>query len=135
MKYQKKIKNKTKRNFIFQSFNDIQFHEDKEKKENITNFLNNKKASNGLTPIRSKNKKIIMFTGDDFNKALQRGKSPFFISDKINFRNEFKYIKINEDIKDAKPKHLGLCDYFMKNKQKNQIDITDDDSKTPRFKI
>ena len=134
MKYQHKYKNKTKRNFIFKSFNDIQFHEDKKKKENIASCLDSKKASNGLTPIRSKNKKIIMFS-DEFDKALQRGKSPFFISDKINFRNEFKCMKLNKDIK---TKHLGLCDYYMK-KNRNENDITEevenDRSRTPRFKI
>ena len=135
MKYQHKYKNKTKRNFIFKSFNDIQFHEDKKKKENIASCLDSKKASNGLTPIRSKNKKIIMFSQDEFDKALQRGKSPFFISDKINFRNEFKCMKLNKDIK---TKHLGLCDYYMK-KNRNENDITEevenDHSRTPRFKI
>ena len=136
MKYQHKNKNKAKRNFIFQSFNDIiQFHEDKEKKENIASCLDSKKASNGLTPIRSKNKKIIMLKEDKFDKALHRGKSPFFISDKINFRNEFKCMKLNKYIK---PKHLGLSDYYMK-KNRNENDATEevenDLSKTPRFKI
>ena len=137
-------KNKMKRNIIFQSYNDIQFQPEKENKENISINLRDtpiklklfemkNKLINGCTPIISKNKKIIMFTEDKYDKALQRGRSPFFISDKINFRNEFKSIKLNEDVK---PKHLGLCDYYMKKKKNNIREVEEekyDFSKTPRF--
>ena len=37
---------------------------------------------------------------------------------------------------DLKPKHLGLCDYYRKNKENNLMignETDSDDSKTPRF--
>ena len=131
---------KKKRDIIFQSYNDLKFEIEKEDKENIhINVLNSPNTpiknsiEKGQIPIVSKNKKIIMFTENRYSKVLQRGKSPFFISDKINFRNEFKSSKLNNEVK--KPKHLGLCDFYSKNNKKNIIDEEEDHdfSKTPRF--
>ena len=141
-----KRNNKNKRSIIFQSYNDIKSNVDKENKENISsNILNSpvnykkldlkNKLTVGLTPLISKNKKIIMFTENKYDKSLQRGKSPFFISDKISFRNEFQFYKNNNEF--IKPKHLGLCDYYLKN-NKNKVILKEreaehDFSKTPRF--
>ena len=139
---------KKKRSIIFQSYNDIKSNAEKENKENISlNILNtpikpkrlemkNKLIVN-RTSLFSKNRKIMMFTENKYDKSLQRGKSPFFISDKISFRNEFTSFKhYNEYIK---PKHLGLCDYYLKyNKNKaisKESESDHDYSKTPRFHI
>ena len=151
-----KAKDKKKRNIIYKSYNIIKDEIEKENKENISinssnpytkfvfnspikspNFDKKMIFSAGRTPIVSKNNKIILVTEDKFDKALKKGKSPFFISDKINLRNEFKPSK---NIKYVKPKHLGLCDYYSKNKNKcknnSKILIDEEDntfSKTPRF--
>ena len=137
---------KKKRSIIFQSYNDIKSNVEKDNKENISlNILNTPIKTKGLdmknklivgrTPLISKNKKIIMFTENKYDKTLQRGKSPFFISDKISFRNEFKSAKNNNEF--IKPKHLGLCDYYLKNNKNNVIpkesEADNDYSKTPRF--
>ena len=143
----KGMKNKTtttkkKRQIIFQSYNDIKQDMEKEDKENIhinlLNALSNSvkiscvKIERGQTPIISKNKKIIMFTENKYDKALERGKSPFFISDKISFRKEFKSSKLTNEVK---PKHLGLCDFYSKHNQKKIIEEVEEHnfSKTPRF--
>ena len=133
---------KKKRHIIFQSYNDIKNVIEKGDKENINiNLLNTPnnsikiscvKIERGQTPIISKNKKIIMFTENRYDKALERGKSPFFISDKISFRNEFKSSKLTNEVK---PKHLGLCDFYSKHNQKKIIEEVEENdfSKTPRF--
>ena len=141
-----KSNTKRKRGIIFQSYNDIKFNAEKENKENISlNLINTPiKPKNldrrikfvvGRTPLISKSKKIIMFTENKYDKFLQRGKSPFFVSDKISFRNEFKSFKINNVF--IKPKHLGLCDYYLKNNKNKaisrEIEADHDFSKTPRF--
>ena len=148
-----KPKNKKKRNIILQSYQDIKDEIRKENKENISNnslntslkpsfnspikpplTTNKFKFSYVSTPIISKNKKIILITQNKYDKALHTGKSPFFISDKINFRNEFKSSKL---VNDVKPKHLGLCDYYSKNNKKmviiNEEKEEETLSKTPRF--
>ena len=137
---------KKKRGIIFQSYNDFKFNLKKENKENISLNISNTpikpkrldrkiKLIVGRTPLISKSNKIIMFTENKFDKSLQRGKSPFFISDKISFRNEFKSFKNNNEFK--KPKHLGLCDYYLKNNKNEYIskesEVDHDFSKTPRF--
>ena len=137
---------KKKRSIIFQSYNDIKSNAEKDNKENISlNILNTpiklkrlemkNKLIVGRTPLISKNKKIIMFTENKYDKSLQRGKSPFFISDKISFRNEFISFKNNNEYK--KPKHLGLCDYYLKNNKNKatseESEADHDYSKTPRF--
>ena len=151
-----KNENKKRRNIILQSYNDIKDEIEKENKENISinssnpyikfvfnspmkSLIYDKKMifSCGRTPIVSKNNKVILITEDKYDKALKKGKSPFFISDKINLRKEFKPSK---NINYVKPKHLGLCDYYSKNKKKNKSRILIDNdeeghtfSKTPRF--
>ena len=143
-----KVKKEKKRNIILQSYNNIKYEIEigKENKENIpknslnspikASLINEKfKLARGQTPIISKNKKIILITEDKYDKTLQRGKSPFFISDKVSFRNEFIFLN---KVKEVKNKHLGLCDFYSKNKE-NEIKLLIDDeveydfSKTPRF--
>ena len=89
----------------------------------------------GRTPLISKNKKIIMFTENKYDKSLQRGKSPFFISDKFSFKNEFNFFQNKYEFR--KPKHLGVCDYYLKNNKNKAISKENEDdydfSKTPRF--
>ena len=137
---------KRKRNISFQSYSNIKCGIEKENKENIAKNLFNTqiktslfddklKIIKGQTPIISKNKKIILITEDNYDPTLQRGKSPFFISDKISFRNEFKSLNAINTIKN---KHLGLCDFYSKNNEnEKKIMIYDVNesifSKTPRF--
>ena len=139
-KKMKKEVPKKKRRSVVLCFKDIKFDNEKVGKENfqINSFstsinsplISHKfKLNPGQTPIISKNKKIILVTEDNYDKSHQKGKSPFFISNKINFRNEFKYqneIKLN---------HLGLCHYYSKNNKRNISDdeVEYDFSKTPRF--
>ena len=134
---------KKKSNSKILNYNDIQFQKYKENKENFENLLNiqvepkifymKKKLASNPTPMISKCKKIIMFREDKYDKTLQKGKSPFFISDKINFRNEFKILQLRDL---SKPKHLGLCDYYKKKDQHNIKEVEEEikcDNKTPRF--
>ena len=136
--------NKKKRNVILHNYNDIKFDIEKENKENIqTNPIRTPgkpllcphkfQLSIGQTPIISKTNKVILITENKYDEVQHRGKSPFFISDKINFRNEFKCDILHCD---KKPRHLGLCDYYSKNNKKSLFDdhSEGDFSKTPRFK-
>ena len=136
--------NKRKRNVILHSYNDIKFDIEKENKENIQSnplktpgkpliYPHKFQLSIGQTPIISKTNKVIMVTENKYDEAQHRGKSPFFISDKINFRNEFKYDIVKCE---RKPRHLGLCDYYSKKNEKSLFDdqSESDFSKTPRFK-
>ena len=136
--YQSKMK---KRNILFKNIQEINL----ERKDDIyTNSLNNPSKSSlgnksfhlkkGQIPIFSKNKKIILIIENKYEKKNQKGKSPFFISDKLGFKTSFKLQKINN--KDIKQKHLGICDYYSKiknNKLLIEDEIESDDSKTPRF--
>ena len=136
--YQSKMK---KRNILFKNIQEINL----ERKDDIfTNSLNNTSKSSlcnksfhlkkGQIPIFSKNKKIILIIENKYEKKNQKGKSPFFISDKLSFKTSFKLQKINN--KDIKQKHLGICDYYSKiknNKLLIEDEIESDDSKTPRF--
>ena len=136
--YQSKMK---KRNILFKNIQEINL----ERKDDIcTNSLNNPSKSSlgnksfhlkkGQIPIFSKNKKIILIIENKYEKKNQKGKSPFFISDKLSFKTSFKLQKINN--KDIKQKHLGICDYYSKikyNKLLIEDEIESDDSKTPRF--
>ena len=139
-----KINNKGKRSFVYQSCNDIKCTSEKDNKENIQLKIVNTPIKNkffdrdlkivsSIAPIIPKKKKVIIFTENKYDKALQRGKSPFFISDRISFRNEFKTFIFNHEVKQ---KHLGLCDYYSKNNKKQiktEKDDENDFSKTPRF--
>ena len=136
--YQSKMK---KRNILFKNIQEINL----ERKDDIcTNSSNNPSKSSfgnksfhlkkGQIPIFSKNKKIILIIENKYEKKNQKGKSPFFISDKLSFKTSFKLQKINN--KDIKQKHLGICDYYSKikyNKLLIEDEIESDDSKTPRF--
>ena len=136
--YQSKMK---KRNILFKNIQEINL----ERKDDIcTNSLNNPSKSSlgnksfhlkkGQIPIFSKNKKIILIIENKYEKKNQKGKSPFFISDKLGFKTSFKLQKINN--KNIKQKHLGICDYYSKiknNKLLFEDEIESDDSKTPRF--
>ena len=136
--------NTKKRNIIFKNFKEIYLEERKEGKINIplnsANVLSKSLFSGpkfhlnkGQIPILSKNKKIILIVENKYEKKLQKGKSPFFISDKLNFKTAFKF---NNTDKKRKIGHLGLCDYYSKikdNKLINEDEIESDDSKTPRF--
>ena len=131
-----------KRDILFKNIHEINL----KGKDNIsTNSANNLSKSTlafkrfhlnkGQIPIFSKNKKIILIVENKYEKKHQKGKSPFFISDKLNFKSSFKLQKI--DNKHIKQKHLGICDYYSKMKDNNNILSDDEDdsdnSKTPRF--
>ena len=120
-----------KRDILFKNIHEINI---KGKDDISTNSANNLSKSTlafkrfhlnkGQIPIFSKNKKIILIVENKYEKKHQKGKSPFFISDKLNFKSSFKLQKI--DNKHIKQKHLGICDYYSKMKDS-------DNSKTPRF--
>ena len=132
-----------KKNSNILKFDDIKLNLENNNRENIQqnpsstpikskNCIPKFHLIQGQSPIISKNNKIIMIMENKFHKA-KRDKSPFFISDKINLRNEFKFNNIK---KVKKIKHLGLCDYYSKNNEKKVTyeDIFDNNpSKTPRF--
>ena len=131
-----------KRDILFKNIHEINL---KGKDDISTNSVNNLSKSTlafkrfhlnkGQIPIFSKNKKIILIVENKYEKKHQKGKSPFFISDKLNFKSSFKLQKI--DNKHIKQKHLGICDYYSKMKDNNNILSDDEDdtdnSKTPRF--
>ncbi len=131
-----------KRDILFKNIHEINL---KGKDDISTNSANNLSKSTlafkrfhlnkGQIPIFSKNKKIILIVENKYEKKHQKGKSPFFISDKLNFKSSFKLQKI--DNKHIKQKHLGICDYYSKMKDNNNILSDDEDdsdnSKTPRF--
>ena len=131
-----------KRDILFKNIHEINI---KGKDDISTNSANNLSKSTlafkrfhlnkGQIPIFSKNKKIILIVENKYEKKHQKGKSPFFISDKLNFKSSFKLQKI--DNKHIKQKHLGICDYYSKMKDNNNILSDDEDdsdnSKTPRF--
>ena len=131
-----------KRDILFTNIHEINI---KGKDDISTNSANNLSKSTlafkrfhlnkGQIPIFSKNKKIILIVENKYEKKHQKGKSPFFISDKLNFKSSFKLQKI--DNKHIKQKHLGICDYYSKMKDNNNILSDDEDdsdnSKTPRF--
>ena len=131
-----------KRDILFKNIHEINL---KGKDDISTNSANNLSKSTlafkrfhlnkGQIPIFSKNKKIILIVENKYEKKHQKGKSPFFISDKLNFKSSFKLQKI--DNKHIKQKHLGICDYYSKMKDNNNIlsdeEDDSDNSKTPRF--
>ncbi len=131
-----------KRDILFKNIHEINL---KGKDDISTNSANNLSKSTlafkrfhlnkGQIPIFSKNKNIILIVENKYEKKHQKGKSPFFISDKLNFKSSFKLQKI--DNKHIKQKHLGICDYYSKMKDNNNILSDDEDdsdnSKTPRF--
>ena len=133
-----------KRNILFKSFSDINLVFTKEVKLESKALINPLKKSythkrfhlnKGQIPIFSKNKNIILIVENNYDKKILQGKSPFFISDKLNFKTTFRYPRQKFNVKQ---KHLGLCDYYQKIKEKkiipeNEIDSDSDNSKTPRF--
>ncbi len=136
-----------KRSINFRNFDLINFESKKEKNEkkinlnSAKNLLKNSfsnhdiKLTKGQIPLFSKNKNIILIIENKYDNKYQKGKSPFFISDKINIREIFKIPKMNNNFH---PQHLGLCDYYAKSKEnyitrENENDKDCDDSKTPRF--
>ena len=144
MKIKSHQNHKKKRNILFKSFSDINFQDINERKEvyqkkSSTHFSNTPFSSKryhlskGQIPILSKNNKIILITENKFEKSFQKGKSPFFICDKLNFKTAFKLEQFNMNLK---RKHLGICDYYSKlrdDKLGNDCDFDRDNSKTPRF--
>jgi hypothetical protein len=109
---------------------------------NDDNFLNKKKYLLCLNLFKREKKEdedvkeeFYEDIVEKYEKKHQKGKSPFFISDKLNFKSSFKLQKI--DNKHIKQKHLGICDYYSKMKDNNNILSDDEDdsdnSKTPRF--
>ena len=137
-----------KRNIFFKSYNDFDlFNGKKDKVISKTNSVNNFFNSffshqqkyhlkKGQLPILSTNKRIILIIENNYEKKLQKGKSPFFISNKLNFKTAFKDKKMKNN---KKVKHLGICDYYTKFKDTKLMNDKDnnenesDDSKTPRF--
>ena len=133
-----------KRNILFKSFSDINLAFKNEEKRELTTIINPLKRActhevfrlnKGQIPIFSKDKKLILIVVNNYDKKILKGKSPFFISDKLNLKTTFKYQRLKFN---TKQKHLGLCDYYEKIKEKkiiteNEIDSDSDDSKTPRF--
>ena len=135
-----------KTNIYFNNFTSI--HKDKNKEKKEKNKLNSKKyllkssysnqtikLNKGQIPLFSKDKKVILIIENKYENKFQKGKSPFFISDKINIREIFKIPFMNNKVK---IKHLGLCDYYKKYKElilknDNESNLSSGDSKTPRF--
>ena len=93
--------------------------------------------------IYSVNKKVILIAHNKNNKKIQRGKSPFLITDKLCFRktfseNENGNVFSVDNKKNNRKNHLGLCDYYAQRKIEKVIEDKKEKkaeiaNTTPRF--
>ncbi len=143
-----KSKNKVEtQNFIFSYNKSTEVYlEELINKENV-NLINALSPQLNKYDINRVNKssalckrKRIITSRDKYDKLFFKDRSPFLLTNKINFRKEFNF-KYTKKKNDLKIKHLGLCDFYNKglcsetNEKENKnelIDLQEKESETQK---